>query len=409
MDKVNDIISQIQSSPLEGIDTLIQWARENCHERQLYYDLVILKSKLTKAVNSEQASELKNQLIVYGNQFLEKQVPEEQMIAHQKIDEKRTHFIEKGASNEIVVECADAGRKYPRTNFELKNITLQLRLGEITGVVGENGNGKTTLLRLLSGRLKNDSGKITFNPKFIDADSMDSVQREIAFLPQEPEKVYGKVLTSIRLSAAVYGIYGEENEFEVDYIIHRLGLTDYKEVFWNELSGGYKVRFALARILVRKPRVLILDEPLANLDYNAQNKLLADLRDISYSLHYPVSVVISSQQLDEIESIADSMVYLSKGKILYAGPTATIGNDRSENCFEIRTSLSRTELTEKLKFLPRFRLEFTGVTYLLTTSTDINFKTILEYFSQFEIPVTYLNDISRSTKRVLYKLNEATI
>lgn len=409
MRKIEDIISLSNVSPAEEVNLLVQWAREHCDERKLYYDLVFLKSKFNQAFGNDDRLAIRNEMITFVQHFLDSQDTEKHAAAHEVIEEKRNHFIKRGASNEIIIECTKAGKKFPRTQFELKNINFKIRLGEITGVVGENGNGKTTLLRLLSGRLKNDSGHIGFNSKFIQSGSIDSVQREIGFLPQEPDKVYGKVLTSIRLSAAVHGIYGERNEFEVDYIIHRLGLTDYENVYWHELSGGYKVRFALARIMVRKPRVLILDEPLANLDYNAQNKLLADLRDLSNSLQYPVGVVISSQQLDEIESIADNMLYLSKGNVLYAGSSATVGSHRKENCYEIRTTLSRTELADRLKQLPQFRLEFTGITYLLTTSIDQSFDDILAYFSKHKIPVTYLNDISRSTKRILYKLNEASL
>lgn len=409
MKRIEDIITLTDASPAEEVNLLVQWAREHCDERKLYYDLVFLKSKFNQAFGSDQRLAIKNEMIGFVQHFLDSQAMEGEPAVQQVIQEKRNHFIQRGASNEIIIECTNVCKKFTRTQFELKDINFQIRLGEITGVVGENGNGKTTLLRLLSGRLRSDSGRVIYNPKFVTPHSIDSIQREIAFLPQEPERVYGKVLTSIRLSAAVYGIYGEENEFEVDYIIHRLGLTDYTHVYWSELSGGYKVRFALARIMVRKPRVLILDEPLANLDYNAQNKLLADLRDISNSLQYPVSVVISSQQLDEIESIADNMVYLSKGNVLYAGPAASVGSHRKENCYEIRTPLSRTELADRLKQLPQFRLEFTGITYLLTTAPDHNFDDILAYFSKNKIPVTYLNDISRSTKRMLYKFNEASI
>jgi hypothetical protein len=103
------------------------------------------------------------------------------------------------------------------------------------------------------------------------------------------------------------------------------------------------------------------------------------------------------------------MVYLSKGNVLYAGPSATVGSHRKENCYEIRTPLTRTELADRLKQLTQFRLEFTGITYLLTTSLDHNFDDILAYFSKNKIPVTYLNDISRSTKKMLYKFNEASI
>lgn len=404
---IPEIIDTIQSNPKVGIDLLVAFTREKAEKRDLYYQSVLLKSKLNNATGNDERSFIKEEMMTMVSSLKNGMISEDSIKERQEaLEEKRRYFIDKGYANEIVLECNSLKKEYKKTNFTLGEVNLQVRLGEITGIVGENGNGKTTLMKLLSGELKPNNGTVSYNPAFIDSRSTSSVQRAIAFLPQEPEKVYGKVLTSIKLSASIYGIRGKENEFEVNYIIHRLGLNEYMNVRWNELSGGYKLRFALAKILVRKPRVLILDEPLANLDINAQHKLLCDLRDISHSIQNPVSIILSSQQLEEIEAIADNMVFLSKGKVLYCGPTTDLGNSRKENCFEIKTSLSRKELSDKLRHFPDINLVSNGISYLLTTPLDIKADEMLDYLTANEIPVHYFNDISCSSKKILYKLSE---
>ena len=89
------------------------------------------------------------------------------------------------------------------------------------------------------------------------------------------------LVDNLHFAAAIHGIRGKENEDEVDFIIWRLGLDKYRNATWNEISGGFKMRFSLGRALVYNPRLLILDEPLANLDVNTQ------LLFLFVSIHFP--------------------------------------------------------------------------------------------------------------------------
>ncbi len=120
--------------------------------------------------------------------------------------------------------------------FTLGPIDLELRTGEITGVVGENGNGKTTLLRQVAGLLDHDEGEQHW--PLSPADPYDR-RGTIAWIPQRSTRWHGTLLQNLRFTAAIHGITGAANEDRVQYTLHRLGLTRFAQLTWSELSSGY--------------------------------------------------------------------------------------------------------------------------------------------------------------------------
>jgi len=164
-------------------------------------------------------------------------------------------------------------------NFHFSPISLDLIQGNIIGLVGENGNGKTTLLRMICGDLAIDEGDIVYYFDEKTTRDWQLIKKKIAFIPQRLERWYGTAYEKISFDAAIKGFKKELNEEKVNFIIHRMGLTNFRELKWTELSSGYKLRFEIAMALVWEPSILILDEPLANLDIQAQEILLQDLRN----------------------------------------------------------------------------------------------------------------------------------
>ena len=165
-------------------------------------------------------------------------------------------------NNEEVIILRGIDKAFPTNRFHLKNVDAEFKLGEITGIVGPNANGKSTLMRIAVGELKADKGNLTFpyfekgNPNL----NWDVLKHLISYVPQELPRWQGELKDNLRYEAALHGIYGKENELEVDFIIERLGLTRYKNAHWSQLSGGYKLRFALAKALIWKPIIMVLDE-----------------------------------------------------------------------------------------------------------------------------------------------------
>ena len=189
------------------------------------------------------------------------------------------YFLQQQPAQAITASFQNIKKTYRKSGFTLGPVSLDLRFGKITGLVGENGNGKTTLIKIIAGLLAPDEGEFAY-PALSTSESIYwlEVKQQIGYIPQSLDSWSGTVLQNLYFMGACKGFTPEENEKEVNYIIHRLGLVEYMDMEWEELSGGYQMRFELARTLLWKPKLLILDEPLASLDINAQSIFLRDLR-----------------------------------------------------------------------------------------------------------------------------------
>lgn len=293
--------------------------------------------------------------------------------------------------DETLLIAASISKTYTNSSFQLKPVDLRIRSGEIIGIVGENGNGKTTLLRCLGKQLAVDGGAISF-PELKDPDLFD-IRNYIAFIPQRIPRWYGMLKDNLHFSASIAGIHGEDNHLMVDFMLERLNLSQYALLNWNQISSGYRTRFEIARILLQKPKLLILDEPLANLDINAQQTILTDLRFMAKSTHHAMGVILSSQQLHEVEKIADNVLFIKQGACLYQS-----GNEKmSGYVMELETKTAREDLLELLGNT-QVQIQFNGGFYTIS-SPQLTVQQMISMLLEKQIEITYFRDITNSTKR----------
>ena len=295
-----------------------------------------------------------------------------------------------------VITAQNITKRYGKNGFSLGPVSLSIKKGQVYGLVGENGNGKTTLLRILAKELNFDKGSIdyTFNKPYT---SDFDLRSKLVYIPQRTEKWYGSLKDNLKLVLAHYGIPKEENEIRVLMMIARMGLWNYKHLKWSELSSGYKMRFELARTLLRQPEVLLLDEPLANLDVLAQQVILEDLKSICNSLSHPIALILSSQQLFEVEKISDNVIFLKEGQ--YKDTLGKISNVEDELIIELDSSASRDELLNAFKNLKLKKLVFNGGIYIAYFSYETTFNEVLKQLGETGIQTTYIRNISISTRR----------
>lgn len=299
--------------------------------------------------------------------------------------------------DDVPFEAKAMGKSYGLSaqSFSLHPCNFKLGKGSITGVVGENGNGKTTLLRMIAGELSASSGELLYGRY----KKWEEVKNHISYIPQRIPKWYGTLQDNMKHYAALYGVKGNENQELVDFYIHRLGLSKYKTYSWSEISTGYRLRFQLAKVMLKHPRLLVLDEPLANLDVNAKQYFLEDLQDLASSQANPIAIILSSQQLHDIEMVSNQIIFLKRGKPEYIGKVQDIGNNREYNTFELQGDFTIQQLEKLKQFNPKLKIEKRGMMFTVDSEVDYSAKNLMHHLSQMDISITYLRDISHSTKK----------
>lgn len=290
-------------------------------------------------------------------------------------------------------------KSYSHSGFALGPITLEVSEGEILGLVGENGNGKTTLLRTLCGELEPTNGVLNYDFDYKDEYDLRS---KLIYIPQRTDTWQGSLLDNLQFTAASYGIKGEENICLVDLIINRMGLREYREYKWKSLSSGYKMRFELARMLLRKPKLLLIDEPLANLDILAQQMVLDDFKDMAKSPFRPLGIILSSQQLYEVEKTSDQVIFLRKGVPRSLQGIETETKDYKEIIqfiVEFESETSYEELKQILTPLELEKLQIKGGTYVAYFPERVIQNDFLSVIITSGITLNYYRNISNSTRR----------
>src|SRR5580693_3194519 len=209
-----------------------------------------------------------------------------------------------------VVEASGLGKRYGGT-WALRDCTLEIPVGRVTALVGPNGAGKSTLLNLAVGLSSPSAGAVTVlggrragSPAALDG---------IAFVAQDTP-----LYKTLSVADMIYVTRNLNRRFDQPYArarLEELGIPTKRRA--GKLSGGQQAQLALTLALARRPQLLVLDEPLANLDPLARHDFMATV--MATVAEHGVSVLLSSHVLTELERVADYLVLVSGGNVQVAG------------------------------------------------------------------------------------------
>lgn len=218
----------------------------------------------------------------------------------------------------------------------LENLSLEVAAGHFMGIIGPNGAGKSTLLTMIAGLRTPDAGHIDLFGRCLNRQSRSKLQRDIGYLhqthgslPNIPLRAYDVVamgLTSFNkpLWSGLFRNKAEEAE-RINHALALVEMTAHKDADFRHLSGGQQQRIRLARALVRKPKLLLLDEPSTALDSRHQEKLYQLLRKLCDEEN--MTVLMVEHDVAAITSFVDSVACLNKHIHHHAKRGETIPND----------------------------------------------------------------------------------
>jgi ABC superfamily ATP binding cassette transporter, ABC protein len=206
---------------------------------------------------------------------------------------------------EQICEIRNLGLHYQRGGRAvLKGLSLSFHKGEILGIRGENGAGKSTLLKALAGLLPYAEGEIRFAPK---------VQKELSYLPQDLS-LYESLtaMENLYFYGKIQGLPKKVIFTRATWLLRELGLEEKAGERLSALSGGMKRRVHLASALMKRPAILLLDEPTVGCDNESYERILSLLRKMKAQ---GTAMLLISHGRGELEEMADRIVYLEDGKI----------------------------------------------------------------------------------------------
>jgi ABC-2 type transport system ATP-binding protein len=208
-----------------------------------------------------------------------------------------------------LVRAAGLCRDFGKSRF-LDRVSLQVQAGQALAVVGENGAGKTTLLKILATASRPDAGELMIGG--VDALKNPAAAREmIGYVPQGIALM--QELT-VRDNLRYWMKPGDEAAYR--WTLEVIGLADVERKKVSKLSGGMQRRLNIGASLVTRPRVLILDEPLAGVDAENRARIMAVLKQLKEA---GVAIIFTSHYTDELDILADGMLALKRGAVTYDG------------------------------------------------------------------------------------------
>lgn len=219
-----------------------------------------------------------------------------------------------------MVKIRNLRKKYDTFNA-LDGLHMEIQKGGVYGLVGPNGSGKTTIMKIIVGLLTPDSGTVLIDGIDIQ-NSRAVVKQKIGYMP-DFFGIYDnlKVIEYMEFYASIYGIVGNQAKSLSQGLLDLVNLTDKSGNYVNGLSRGMKQKLCLARCLVHDPELLVLDEPESGLDPKARIEMKSVLKNLQQQ---GKTILISSHVLSELAETCTHIGIIERGKVAVSGPVSEI-------------------------------------------------------------------------------------
>jgi len=223
-----------------------------------------------------------------------------------------------------MLEINNLKKTFENGSSALKGVDLKINKGEFVSILGPSGSGKTTLLRIINGLETSTGGEIYFNSKKVNNKNISEIQKKTGMIFQEFNLVnnlsaINNVLTGLLNSSnkflSLFYLFSKEQKIEALRSLETVGLLEKSHNRSDELSGGQRQRVGIARAIIKKPLLLLADEPVASLDPKSSNLILSLLKKINQD--FGTTILCNLHQIDLAKKYSDRVVGLIDGKIIF--------------------------------------------------------------------------------------------
>jgi iron complex transport system ATP-binding protein len=235
--------------------------------------------------------------------------------------------------------------KYDGTQV-LKDVDLEVKLGEMLSIVGPNGSGKSTLLKCINRILKTQQNTVLIDGEDTSKLNLKELSKIMGYVPQSSTNTFPFTVFDIVLMGRKPYIHWSLSEHDTEIVaemLDYLGIGELAMRHYNELSGGEQQKVIIARALAQQPRLLLLDEPTSSLDIKHQLEILCILKSLAKTQH--CSVIVAMHDLNLASRFSDRMLMLKQGCIFTVGtPDAVLTEENIESVYGIKTQVTNSIL-----------------------------------------------------------------
>ena len=224
-----------------------------------------------------------------------------------------------------MIEFRHVDFSYEKDRPVLRDLSFRIEKGESVGLIGANGAGKSTVMKLLLGLLTPKSGEILVDGVPVGKKTLAEIRRKLGFVLQNSDNqmFMPTVYEDMIFAPLNYGLSREEAERRVDAVLEKLGLQELKHRHNHRISGGEKRMAAIATILAMEPEAVLMDEPSSALDPYNRRLVINTIREL------PQTKLITSHDLDMILDTCERVILLSGGAVAADGPADLILRDKA--------------------------------------------------------------------------------
>lgn len=215
-----------------------------------------------------------------------------------------------------IIEVKDLSFRYKEDQeyYDVNSVTFHVKRGEWLSIVGHNGSGKSTTIRLIDGLLEAESGEIWIDGQLLSPENVWDLRRQIGMVFQNPDNQFvgATVEDDVAFGLENQGLPREEMKKRVAESLELVGMLDFKKREPARLSGGQKQRVAIAGVVALRPAILILDEATSMLDPEGRRELIQTVQEIRKD--YQMTVVSITHDLEEV-AMSDRVLVMKKGQV----------------------------------------------------------------------------------------------